>query len=236
MHEGAHYNLHRDKTMNDRLANAFICILTGDEVKHYRALHWKHHLHLGETDDTEVSYHFAPTLRFAFETLAGIHAWRVFKTHRRARALESKDDGNRQRDFFALARGIALHAVIAGLPLLFGWYSASLAWVVAVAVVFPFVSALRQQLEHRSEEASSKLDYSVIPHGAVNRMFEGSIFARSFGSAGFWRHLLHHWDPSVSYTRFSEFEGFLMSTDFAPLVDDSRTSYIAVWRLLARDR
>src|SRR5262245_45099388 len=96
MHEGAHYNLHRDETMNDRLANAFICILTGDEVKHYRALHWKHHLHLGDTDDTEVSYHFAPTLRFAFETLAGVHAWRVFKTHRRARALESKDGGNRQ--------------------------------------------------------------------------------------------------------------------------------------------
>jgi fatty acid desaturase len=236
MHEAAHYNLHPDKTLNDRLANVFVCILTGDDVKHYRALHWKHHLHLGETDDTEISYHWAPTIRFMLETLSGVHAWRVFKAHRRARVLDAKEPGTRQRDFFALARGIALHAVIAGVPLLFGWYSASLAWVVAVAVVFPFVSALRQQLEHRSEEASAKLDYSIIPHGAVNRMFEGSSFARSFGSAGFSRHLLHHWDPSVSYTRFTDFEAFLMKTDFAPLVDDARTSYVAVWRQLARDR
>jgi fatty acid desaturase len=235
MHEGAHYNLHRDKTVNDALANAFVCILTGDEVKHYRALHWKHHLHLGETADTEVSYHWAPTFRFMLETLSGVHAWRVFKAHRRSRALDPKEVGSsRQRDFLALGRGIALHAVIAGVPLLFGWWSASLAWVVAVAVVFPFVSALRQQLEHRSEEASSVLDYSVVPHGAVNRMFAGSLFARSFGSAGFWRHLLHHWDPSVSYTRFSEFESFVMKTDLGPLVDDSRTSYGAVWRVLSR--
>jgi fatty acid desaturase len=236
MHEGAHYNLHPDKTLNDRLANVFVCILTGDEIKHYRALHWKHHLHLGDTDDTEVSYHFAPTLRFMLETLFGIHAWRVFKTHRRSRTLEPKEGGGRQRDLLALVRGLALHAVIAGIPLLFGWYSATLAWVASVAVVFPFVSALRQQLEHRSEAASSAVDYSMIPHGAVNRMFAGSLFARSFGSAGFWRHLLHHWDPSVSYTRFTEFEDFLMQTDFAPLVDDARTSYGSVWRRLARDQ
>jgi fatty acid desaturase len=236
MHEGAHYNLHPDKAVNDRLANAFICILTGDEVKHYRALHWKHHLHLGDTADTEVSYHFAPTFRFMLETLAGVHAWRVFKTHRRARALEAaaKEGANRQRDFLALGRGIALHATIVSLAVLAGWYSAALAWVAGIAVVFPFVSALRQQLEHRSEEASSAVDYSVTPHGAVNRMFAGSLFARSFGSAGFWRHLLHHWDPSVSYTRFSDFEAFLMRTELGPRVDEVRTTYSAVWRRLAR--
>jgi fatty acid desaturase len=234
MHEAAHYNLHPDKAANDRLANVFVCILTGDEVKHYRALHWKHHLHLGDVDDTEVSYHWAPTFRFMLETFSGIHAWRVFKAHRHSRALDTKEGGSRQRDFLALARGIALHATIAGTPLLFGWYSASLTWVVAVGVVFPFFSALRQQLEHRSEAASSALDYSVVPHGAVNRMFRGSLFARSFGSAGFWRHLLHHWDPSVSYTRFSDFETFLLKTELGPLVDDARTSYGTVWRRLSR--
>jgi fatty acid desaturase len=234
MHEGAHYNLHPDKAANDRVANTFICILTGDEVKHYRALHWKHHLYLGETNDTEVSYHFAPTFRFMVETLAGVHTWRVFKMHRQSRAFEGVKDANRQRDYFALARGLALHGAIVGIAMLAGWYSAALAWVAGVGVVFPFVSALRQQLEHRAEDASIAIDYSVTPHGAVNRMFAGSLFARSFGSAGFWRHLLHHWDPSVSYTRFSDFEAFLMRTDLGPRVDEVRTTYGAVWRRLAR--
>ncbi|MEW6271795.1 MAG: fatty acid desaturase [Thermodesulfobacteriota bacterium] len=234
MHEGAHYNLHADKAVNDRLANAFICILTGDEVKHYRALHWKHHLHLGDVDDTEVSYHWAPTFRFMFETLFGIHAWRVFKAHRRARGVDTDESDSRQRDTLALARGIVLHAVLVSIALLAGWYSAAAAWVVGVAVVFPFVSALRQQLEHRAEDASSATDYSVTPHGPVNRMFEGTLFARSFGSAGFWRHLLHHWDPSVSYTRFTDFERFLMKTDLAPSVDAARTSYGKVWQVLRR--
>jgi fatty acid desaturase len=240
MHEGAHYNLHRDKATNDRVANTFICILTGDEVKHYRALHWKHHLHLGETNDTEVSYHFAPTFRFMLETLSGVHALRVFKMHRQSRALDSAEaamdakDANRGRDYLALARGLAFHGSVVGIAVLTGWYSAALAWVAGIGVVFPFFSALRQQLEHRALDASIELDYSVVPHGAVNRMFAPTLFARSFGSAGFWRHLLHHWDPSVSYTRFSDFEAYLMRTDFGPRIDEVRTTYGAVWRHLAR--
>lgn len=237
MHEAAHYNLHRDKAANDRVANTFICILTGDEVKHYRALHWKHHLHLGETNDTEVSYHFAPTFRFMLETLSGVHALRVFKNHRQSRALDAAThakDSNRGRDYLALARGLAFHGIVVGIAVLAGWYSAAFAWVAGIGIVFPFFSALRQQLEHRALDASIEVDYSITPHGAVNRMFAPTLFARSFGSAGFWRHLLHHWDPSVSYTRFSDFETFLLRTELGRQVDDVRTTYGAVWRRLAR--
>jgi fatty acid desaturase len=229
MHEGAHYNLHPDKSVNDRLANLVVCILIGDEIRHYRAHHWKHHLHLGDLDDTEVSYHWAPTPRFALETLAGIHAWRVFRAHRKARPAGQEVEAS-MRDRLALARGLTLHAVLLGAAVWLGWYSAAFTWAIGVGVVFPFLSALREQLEHRSEDASSAIDYSVVPHGAVNRMFAPTLFARSFGSAGFRRHLLHHWDPSVSYTCFDEFEQFLMRTTLASNVDAARISYGAVWR------
>jgi len=234
MHEAAHYNLHPEKAANDRLANLFVCSLIGDEVKHYRAHHWEHHLHLGGVHDTEVSYHWAPTLRFCLETLFGVHAWRVFKAHRGARTADSDAARGQQRDVLALLRGLALHAVVLGATLLAGLWSVAVAWVFAVGVVFPFLSALRQQLEHRAEDASSCVDYSVVPHGAVNRMFAPTPFARAFGAAGFSCHLLHHWDPSVSYTRFADFESFLLRTELAPRVDEARTSYGAVWRRLAR--
>ncbi|HEY8516471.1 MAG TPA: fatty acid desaturase [Candidatus Binatia bacterium] len=235
MHEAAHFNLHPDKATNDRLANALVCILIGNDVKHYRAHHWEHHLHLGDLQDTEISYHWAPTPRYFLETLLGVHAWRVFKAHRRARPNDERDAAKgRKRNLIALARGFALHAVIVGATLLAGWWSAAVAWVLAVAVVFPFLSALRQQLEHRALDASSSIDYSVVPHGPVNRMFERTLFARAFGAAGFVSHLLHHWDPTVSYTRFADFERFLMRTELAPRVDEARASYLAVWRQLAR--
>jgi fatty acid desaturase len=234
MHEAAHYNLHPDKATNDRLANLLVCSLIGDEVKHYRTHHWEHHLHLGDMYDTEISYHWAPTPRFVVETLLGVHAWRVFKAHRRARASETEAARGQQRDVLALLRGLALHAVVLVATLAAGWWSVAVAWVFAVGVVFPFLSALRQQLEHRSEDASASVDYSLVPHGAVNRMFAPTLFARAFGSAGFASHLLHHWDPSVSYTRFADFEAFLLRTELAPRVEEARTTYGAVWRRLAR--
>ncbi|MBM4265084.1 MAG: hypothetical protein FJ144_00490 [Deltaproteobacteria bacterium] len=234
IHEAAHYNLHPDKDKNDRLAGNVICVLIGNDIKHYRAHHWKHHLYLGDTADTEISYHWAPTLRFAIETMVGVHAWRVFRAHRNAGLDAFPKASARSRNTLALARGIVFHGAILLPIVLAGWWSAAVAWALAVLVVFPYLSALRQQLEHRSPDAASDVDYTKVPHGAVNRMFGGDPFARAFGCAGFRRHLLHHWDPSTSYTRFDELEGFLMQTEVAPLIDGARTTYFAAWRVLAR--
>jgi fatty acid desaturase len=234
IHEAAHYNVHPRKEWNDRLANAFIAILIGDDVRHYRSIHWQHHLHLGDVHDTEVSYRWAPTARFFLETLSGVHAWRVFKVHRRAALPRAAASRSSWQDLAALGRGMLLHGAIVGGAALAGWWSASVAWVVAVAVVFPYLSALRQQLEHRAADASTAIDYGVVPHGAVNRMFADGVWARAFGSAGFRRHLLHHWDPTISYTRFDEFERFVLTTPLAAPLDEARTSYLAAWRALAR--
>ncbi len=233
MHEAAHYNLARDKGRNDRLANGFVCLLIGDDIRHYRALHWKHHLKLGEVDDSEVSYHYAPDGRFALETIFGIHAWRVFRNHR-ARAVGNTSAEGRLRDRFALLRGLSFHAMILIALVGAGVWSAAITWALAVGVVFPYLSALRQQLEHRSLDAGDRADFSHTRHGAINRMFARTLGARAFGSAGFWRHLLHHWDPTVSYTRYDDLEEFLMKTGLASEIDQARTSYTAVWRGLTR--
>lgn len=232
MHEAAHYNLHPDKKLNDRLAQWAVCILIGDEIRRYRAVHWEHHLHLGQPEDTEVSYHYAPTLRCALENLVGIHLWRVFKEHHAGRDART-DAAAVARQRLALVSGFVLHGAILGAALWAGWYGAAAAWVFGVVVCFPFFSALRNQLEHRSTEAAVGVDYRTTPHGAVNRMFAASPFARAFGSAGFRRHLLHHWDPQISYSRFDDVESFLMQTEVAPEIDAVRTSYMEIWRVLA---
>jgi fatty acid desaturase len=206
--------------------------MTGDDIRAYRALHWQHHLHLGDPDDTEVSYHHAPTVRYALETLIGLHAWRVFRNHRNAPA--DAEARARLTPGLAFARGLLVHCAVLALPAWAGLWPAVLAWVIGVAVVFPYCSALRNQLEHRSAEAARDVDYVRAGYGPVNRMFRRTLFARAFGSVGFDRHLLHHWEPSVSYTRFDDLEAFLMATELGPRIDASRTTYGETWRWLAR--
>ncbi|HWP64569.1 MAG TPA: fatty acid desaturase [Candidatus Limnocylindria bacterium] len=232
MHEAAHFQLHRDKATNDRLANLLVCWMTGDDVRSYRALHWQHHLHLGDPEDTEVSYHHAPTLRYALETLLFVHAWRVLRSHQSTPA-DGADEPRRHARGVPLLRGLVVHGALLAGPLWAGWWPAVAAWVLGVTVGFPYFSALRNQLEHRSLTARSDVDYTKVPHGTVNRMFRRSLFARAFGSVGFDRHLLHHWDPSISYTRFDDLERFLMTTSLAPEIDAARTTYLETWRRLA---
>src|SRR3982750_4585842 len=56
LHEAGHFNLHANKKTNDILATVFLGVLFGVSIKSYRKIHWQHHLHLGNTSDTETSY------------------------------------------------------------------------------------------------------------------------------------------------------------------------------------
>jgi fatty acid desaturase len=224
VHEGAHFNLHRDKRTNDRIAAWLLCPTTGTDIGRYREVHWRHHLHLGTARDAEVTYRYAPDARFVLRNLLGLQIFAVVRTQRRfAETNEVKGRG----PLFALARSAALHGTVFVGAILAGWYATAVAWAVGVAIVYPLCTALRQILEHRPAEAAD-------PLAAVNRMFGRDAFSRSFGAAGFNRHLLHHWHPSASYTCFDELEAFLMRTPLAAQIDAARTTYLATWRRLAR--
>jgi fatty acid desaturase len=233
MHEAAHFNLHRDKTVNDRLADRLICPLAFEQISHYRAVHWQHHLHLGDVNDTEVSYHRAPTARFVIEALTGIQVLRVLG--RQQTMIDETTAGApppaRTR---GVLRGAAVHGGIVAAAVAVGAYSTAVVWVLGAAVFYPFCTAMRQVLEHRSAQATPGTDYRRVAHGPVNRLFGCDRFARTFGAAGFNRHLLHHWYPAASYTCFDEIERFLMRTSLAPQLNAARTTYWATWRQLAR--
>jgi hypothetical protein len=98
--------------------------------------------------------------------------------------------------------------------------------------VFPLLATLRQALEHRDDKARSDIDYAKTDQGAYTRLFGDGWFARTFGGAGFNRHLLHHWEPHVSYTRLADLERFLASTPIAAVMEMRRTSYGEAFRRL----
>jgi fatty acid desaturase len=235
LHEAAHFNLHPDKVRNDQLANRLLCSFVGEEIARYRAVHWRHHLHLGNPDDTEVSYHHAPTPRFLLESVTGLHVLRVLRTRRRmiGQPLARASSAANEAGAWPLLRAALMHGSVLLLALLAGLWSTALTWCIAVAMVYPFLSTLRQLLEHRAADAPLGADFTQTVHGPINRLFGNDVLSRWFGAAGFNRHLLHHWHPATSYTRFDDLEAFLAQTPLRSEMAAARVTYWMIWRSLA---
>jgi len=214
LHEAGHKNLASSELWNDRLANALLSGLFGVNIKKYRETHWAHHRDLGKVSDTERSYFEPLTKRFILESLTGIRVFRGLRRLRRAAGAGAQVKAPEKIwiDRAILLYGMTIHlAILAGCVALGAWPVAA-AWVLGVGLVFPLLSGLRQVLEHRDDAADPTIDYSETPHGRFNRIFGDGPFDRTFGAAGFNRHLLHHWDPTVSYTRLPDVERYLMRT------------------------
>jgi fatty acid desaturase len=225
-HEAAHYNLAATRRANDVLANLFIGSLTGQSIKAYRVVHFDHHRLLGTHDDTERSYFNALNARFLVESLLGIRLVRVFlsrRAHVGARAKDARKAAAETRRMLLL--GLLVNASIMGGASLTHCWSLLVAWPFGMLVVHPAITALRQLLEHRRFDAVSSIDYGTQDQGVMTRMFCAGPIASTLGGAGFNRHLLHHWDPQLSYTRFAELERFLLETAAGDALRSVTTSY-----------
>lgn len=235
IHEAAHYNIAPSRKWNDRLGDLFIAWQVGGAISRYRETHLRHHLALGGVEDSERSYFRPLTPRLVFEMLTGLHAVRVFLGREGAPAAEpTPETRGLAAKLRPLLRGVAIHAtLLLGLASLHAW-AAMFAWIAGMGVVFPFFATLRQLLEHRSAAADPQADYSVHPHGAHTRLFADGPIAATLGGAGFSRHLLHHWEPHISYTRLEALEAHLLQTPAAAYIAANRTTYLAalrdIWR------
>jgi len=241
-HEAAHYNLSASKSRNDLLADWSIWLFFPQSSKSYRKSHWQHHLHLGDPEDTEISYHNCASPWFLARAITGIYLLELMSRYTLGRGANPKlkptpskqNRAARLGQILALARAGTTHAVLIGVPLYFHCYSTSVTWLVGAALAFPFFATVRQLLEHRAEDAHCAINYREVPHGPVNRLFGKNLFSRFYGAAGFNRHLLHHWDPTVSYTCFDEMERFFAGTRLQPEIEKSQTTYTSNLILLAR--
>jgi fatty acid desaturase len=232
IHEGAHFNFDPDRSRSDELCNLLIAWMIGTSVQKYRIIHFQHHRALGGVEDSEMTYFFPLNLLFIIKGLLGIRVLEVLTSRKTLQAKkETIRDGN--GEYVGLA-GLAAHIVILAATYFFGSVWLSLAWIAGVGAIFPFFGALRQLLEHRDERADSRANYFETAHGAYTRMFGSDVFSSIFGGAGFNRHLLHHWEPSISYTNLPELEAYLLDTDVARLIEMRRSSYFKTFASLFR--
>jgi len=229
-HEAAHYNLLPLRRWNDRAANILIAWMLGTSIQSYRHVHWEHHRFLGTTMDAETSYFDALGVRYL---LAGLTGLKAVRTVRRWREVDRRVGRRGQAQGRGLGSslwwmGVAVGAdlcVAAVLWLALGAPLAAAAWLWGVLFVFPCFASLRQLLEHRAGDADPETDYTQVDHGAVNRLFGDGPLASTFGSAGFNRHALHHWEPQLSYTRLGDLERYLLRTPLAHAIRERQTTY-----------
>jgi fatty acid desaturase len=242
-HEAAHYNLSPSRTRNDLLADWTIWLFFPQTTKAYRKSHWQHHLHLGDPEDTEISYHNCLSPWFLTKALTGIYLISLViryvfgqkgKTATYPDAPPNPRPALKAAALVAPVRALTIHGIFVSAALYLHCYASAITWLVAAALVFPFLATVRQVLEHRSADAACATDFHVVNHGPVNRLFGKNFFSRFYGAAGFNRHLLHHWDPTVSYTRFDEMESFFSGTSMSPQLTNARSTYLSSLILLTR--
>jgi fatty acid desaturase len=224
VHEAAHFNIHPDKKKNDRLANWLICPLFALDVKNYRKIHWQHHLHLASPNDAEVSYFNVLSASFLLKVITGLHTLHILRTRKKTLA---NDTHIAQPRVTSVLRFVVMQAVFGLAAWFCGQWLLLISWCAAVGILFPFFATIRQLLEHRDELAAGATTYYQHTRSRISRLFGNGFFSRTFGAAGFNRHLLHHWDPQISYTRYNELYHFLLEAPATQgIVKDAQTSYV----------
>ena len=238
LHESAHQNLLPNRPANDVVTNVLMSWLFGSSIAFYRKVHFQHHRALGTTMDSETSYFDPLGVRLLVGGLVGLRLrqtlrrWREALTDR-SESSDSPATGNARRLLWLVIAAAVNGAIVASL-VLGGWWAATAAWVIGELAVFPFITSLRQTLEHRAEDADATVDYRLVDHGAVNRLFGDGPIASTLGSAGFNRHALHHWEPQVSYTRLADLEHYLSRTELNSEIESRQTSYRQTFLRLVR--
>lgn len=230
-HEAAHFNIAAGKNKNDLLANCFLGILQAQHIKHYRQVHWLHHVNLGTPEDTEHSYFDALNFKFLVESLTGIRAVKIFlfRSNKAQANNNEKHAATKQQKLTMLFAAVIFHLSVIIISLISKQYWLVAIWLLGFGTFYPFFGSLRQLLEHRGEWAHKEIDYAKVPHGKLSRIFSSNAFSSSFGSAGFDRHLLHHLEPQISYTNLKELEVFLNNTSIAPQLKKQKTTYLKVF-------
>src|SRR5262249_30004063 len=212
------------------LCNTFVSGIVGQNIKSYRPIHWDHHRYLGTTMDTEISYFDSLNIKFLVEALLDIRAVKVSFVRRKKLQNREEVSSQAKPKPYTLIGGFSFNLAYLFLLLYLEQWTLMLAWTGGVLVFFPFFGALRQLLEHRNEYADPTLDYTKVAHGAIHRLFCDGLIASTLGGVGFNRHLLHHWESHVSYTRLRELEHYLRGTECGAYLQARQTTYWGTFR------
>ena len=230
VHEGAHFHLAKKRRINDLLANVFAGIFVGAEIKSYRFIHNKHHMNLGTDQDPENSYSDEFDFTWLLTALFGI---RTLKTFFRRKKIE-KSTGQLIMIIFAIFFHISVVAFLISKTNLF----VSATWLLGYFVFMPSLGSIRNVLEHKFQVDDMRnftLEATLpLKPDHTTRMFTKVKSSRLLGVVGFDRHLIHHWDPTISAANLERVHSFLLETELGPMLEALPTTYFRAFMKLIK--
>lgn len=240
IHEGAHWLIAKKRFTNDLFTNAIAGIFFVVDVDQYRQTHIQHHRNLGKELDPENSHMEKLDATWLISAFTGIGSIRKVIQRKKSRNIFSVE--SRYRHFIIPMLGILLHSIII-LALITNATRISLwVWIIATYLLAPGLGLLRNLLEHRYVEAIDTSVWDFLLQNsqkdglskATTRTFTRSKLSQLYGSMGFTRHLIHHWDPSISYLNLKKVHGFLLQTQIGPALEKTNSTFtstfIQLWR------
>lgn len=233
LHEGAHYLIAKKRSTNDLITNILSGWFVIADVDQYRITHIQHHRNLGSPDDPKLSHMDKLDFTWLVSAISGFKTISIIIQRKKFRETKLKDYKIKARHFLVPLVGVIIHLSLVTLLLKIN-INVAIWWAISSYVLSPFLGILRNVLEHRYlEKVDSRVWDEVIGTDSgesdlsqvTTRMFNISPLSQIWGSMGFTRHLIHHWDPSISYLHLKKVNIFLLDTKIGPLLRSQETTF-----------
>jgi len=213
-HEASHYNLTRNKRVNDWLSDVFISGPTGVTVGQYRWQHVRHHRYLGDPrkEIEPLAWICISSNNLYLEILrhlAGVYGLRVIQRYQK-QEHDPRYSNLPKRSVASLVGFVIGNGILFGLCAIHGkWYLYFLLWVLPLFTVALLIGNFRTIVEH--QPSSDVCDVGLVKIPAVTRVVRSGWLERLLiAPVGFYYHFEHHLFPGVPYHQLKEVRQLLV--------------------------
>ncbi len=222
LHETAHRLVFKRKEMNNLLGYWLLGPMLGTDFGPYRERHWKHHKHLGSSDDPKLSYRrsirggrFVILIVEILSGLLAVRKW-LFQFQSPLEEQPAEGEATDGSGFFirfvlfqmGLLGGLLLASNSAG----YGITEAALAYGVylyGLIAVTVLLAELRGLEEHQQVSGGEWLEGEAV----LRNLSCNPLTRLLFGSWGFGEHAAHHLDSAVPAYHLKELSARMSEED-----------------------
>lgn len=206
MHEGVHFTLARDRSLNELVSNWFCAFPLGMVTSLYRRWHLAHHAAPNTQSDPDYLQHVAdddfqvPMLRRALfilmlKDLTGINLrkWIGGTTAWLGWPFVFKSEKDISLSVRERCQFVLFWATVAALAIMTGTYVyLAVVWYIPILTMLPAFARVRTIAEHNFELSPDELDHTRHVNGRAIERFFIAPFNINY-------HIAHHYFPSVPF-------------------------------------
>lgn len=198
IHEGAHFNLVRNRRLNDTLTNMLVCVWFGITVDDYRSTHFPHHAKdtfFVDDDGDTVFLEIGSRRGFWLAILRDLVGFTFLEQYRRFKA------GGRGRGAHSLVLTLGVQGSLVLLLLWLGRVDAYVLYYATLALLYPLLNRIRVYGQHVAVDAEGR---SHFPESAASRTIDAGFVDRVLVTSPrmLYHHEHHRW-PHLPYRALS---------------------------------